>query len=174
MYSGKTSEIIREYYRQISIERNVLCINYKNDTRYGLDDFLYSHNLTKIPCIKVSTLAEIDDESIKAVDCVLINEGQFFGDLVEYVKKWCDDYGKDIIVSGLDGDYKRAKFGSILDLIPLSDSIEKIPALCIICKNGTPAIFTHRISNESEQIVIGTTNYIPVCRTHYLAFSKDK
>lgn len=74
-------------------------------------------------------MAEIDNNLIKSVDCVLINEGQFFGDLVEFVERWCDEYKKDITVSGLDGDYKREKFGQILDLIPLADSVEKLPVL---------------------------------------------
>ena len=47
MYSGKTSEIIKEYHRQHSIDKKVLCINYKGDTRYGADDFLYNHDSTK-------------------------------------------------------------------------------------------------------------------------------
>lgn len=168
MYSGKTTEIIRECRRQLSIQRKVVCINYKSDTRYGDDDFLYSHDLSKIECIRVAQLSDVDDSVVRDAHCILINEGQFFKDLVEYVVKWCETYNKDIFVSGLDGDFKRKRFGDILDLIPLSDSVEKFPALCIVCKDGTPANFTHRLSKEQEQIVIGSTNYIPVCRKHYM------
>ena len=64
-------------------------------------------------------------------------------------------------------DYKREKFGSILDLIPICDNVTKLTSLCFHCKNGTKAVFTHRITNESEQKVIGSNNYIPLCRKCY-------
>ena len=58
------------------------------------------------------------------------------------------------------------KFGEILDLVPLSDSITKLHAFCTICKNGTPAHFTKRLCENEEQKLIGTSEYIPVCRNH--------
>ena len=79
-----------------------------------------------------------------------------------------DTTKKHIYVCGLDGDSKRNKFGQILDLIPLSDKVTKLTAICGICKDGTPAIFSLRCSKELEQKVIGTDNYIPVCRNCYI------
>ena len=58
---------------------------------------------------------------------------------------------KTLYVSGLDGDYKQEKFGEILDLIPLSNTITKLHAFCAVCKNGTPAYFTKRLINNNEQ-----------------------
>jgi hypothetical protein len=34
--------------------------------------------------------------------------------------------------------------------------------------DGTPAIFSHRVSDESEQVVIGSSNYMPLCRGCYI------
>lgn len=167
MYSGKTSELIAEYNRWVSISKNVTCINFEGDDRYGTDDKLYSHNLYNIQCEKVTLLEQLSEEIIKKSDVILINEGQFFGDLVEYCVKWCDEYGKNIIVSGLDGDFQRQPFGKILDLIPKADEVVKLNAFCAICKDGTHAMFTKRLTNEQEQVVIGSTNYIAVCRKHY-------
>lgn len=172
MYSGKTTELIRESNRQLSIGRSIININYKDDNRYGSDDYLYSHTLEKVPCVKVNKLSDIDINLIKNSECIFINEGQFFTDLVENTILWCETYNKDIFVSGLDGDYKRQKFGHILDLIPLCNSIVKFPALCSLCKDGTEANFTHRLSTETEQVVIGSSNYIPLCRTHYVELNK--
>jgi thymidine kinase len=47
---------------------------------------------------------------------------------------------KKVYVCGLDGDFERKKFGSILDLIPLCDKVRKLTSLCSICRDGTPAI----------------------------------
>ena len=75
--------------------------------------------------------------------------------------------GKKIYVCGLDGDFERKKFGQILDLIPLCDKVSKLTSLCSICKNGTPGIFSKRITTEKKQTVVGSDNYIPVCRNCY-------
>lgn len=172
MYSGKTTDVIRESKKWSSISKKAICINYAKDTRYGDDDQLYSHDLNNVECVRATNLSDIDDDVILSGDMILINEGQFFTDLIECCVKWCETYGKNIIVSGLDGDYKRRPFGQMLDLIPYADSVEKISAFCKKCSDGTPAYFTWRLSNENEQIVIGSTNYIPVCRKHYTELSK--
>jgi thymidine kinase len=105
-------------------------------------------------------------EGIISADVILINEGQFFPDLEEFVRTMLSQ-GKKIYVCGLDGDYERKKFGQILDLIPICDKVIKLTSLCTICKDGTPGIFSKRISSETEQKVIGSKNYIPVCRKCY-------
>jgi thymidine kinase len=97
---------------------------------------------------------------------ILVNEGQFFGNLKEFVVEMLSK-NKKIYVSGLDGDFKREKFGQILDLIPLCDKVTKLTSLCSICKDGTPGIFSLRLSEQEEQKVIGSDNYIPVCRKCY-------
>ena len=168
MYSGKTSEIIREYERRTSIGMKALVVNYLGDNRYGDDDYLYSHSGLKIPCIRVEKLSDITSDQLKNVHTILINEGQFFSDLDKYVREMLEKYKKEIIVSGLDGDFKRKKFGQLLDIIPLANDVHKVKALCSICKNGTEALFTKRLSKEKEQLVIGGDDkYIPVCRRHY-------
>ena len=99
-------------------------------------------------------------------EVILINEGQFFTDLYEVVDDMLQK-GKKIYVCGLDGDFKRNRFGQILDLIPLCDKVTKLTSLCSICKNGTPGIFSKRITTEKEQTIVGSDNYIPVCRMCY-------
>ena len=76
-----------------------------------------------------------------------------------------DKYNKIVYVCGLDGDYKQKKFGEMLDLIPISENIKRLSALCNIC--GKKACFTKRITTANEQVLIGgVENYIPVCRYH--------
>jgi len=170
MFSGKTTDLIREFREWSSIKKKPLCINYDGDNRYGnvFENNLYNHNLMAVECIKTNNLKDIDNKLIINADVILINEGQFFHDLVEYCKLWCDTYNKNIIVCGLDGDYQRKPIGKILELIPLSDSIVKFSSFCAKCADGTRAYFTHRKSKETEQIVIGTNNYEALCRKCYL------
>jgi len=168
MYAGKTSRVINEYKKWESISRNAICINFAGDERYGADEAVYSHDLNKVKCVKVSKLAQVDLNSILSADIILVNEGQFFSDLIEYCLLWCEKYNKNLIVSGLDGDFERKPFGSLLDLIPYSNTVEKLNAFCTICKDGTKASFTCRLSDEKEQVVIGSVNYVALCRHHYL------
>jgi thymidine kinase len=98
-------------------------------------------------------------------DIILINEGQFFPDLYESVIQLVEKYKMKVYICGLDGDFKRNKFGKMLDLIPVCDKIIKLSAECVKCKR--PAIFSKRLSEEEQQVVIGSSNYAPMCRECY-------
>lgn len=166
MKSGKTSKLIEIYkqYKYCNIE--VCVINHSSDKRYSTTK-LTSHDGHNIPCHNIDLLKEMFTEetiiNIKNANVILINEGQFFKDLIFYTRVMLD-MKKNIYIAGLDGDYSRKKIGSILDLIPICDQVTKLTAICSICKNGTKAIFSKRVTNETEQIVIGNDNYKPVCR----------
>ena len=174
MYSGKTSRLV-EIYKQCNFcNIPVVIINYDLDKRYH-DTMVSSHDKIMAPCIQANKLSDIwksnndIDSSSKLLNCdvVLINEGQFFEDLYEVVIDMLN-HNKKIYIGGLDGDFQRKKFGKILDLIPLCDKITKLTSLCSICKNGIPGIFSMRLTNETDQTVIGSSNYIPVCRNCYV------
>jgi thymidine kinase len=96
----------------------------------------------------------------------LINEGQFFADLYETVLDMLK-CNKKVYICGLDGDFERKKFGQMLDLIPHCDHVIKMSSLCSLCKNGTRGIFSMRLSDEKQQTLIGSDNYVPVCRNCY-------
>jgi len=107
-----------------------------------------------------------DKFKIATSSVILINEGQFFSDLFEFVNKLLVE-GKKVYVCGLDGDFERKKFGTMLDLIPLCDKVNKLSSLCSLCRDGTPGIFSMRLTQETQQTVVGSENYIPVCRECY-------
>jgi len=167
MFSGKSSEIIKECRRRLVIKQKVLGINYFNDNRYSDAEYIVNHNCEKIECIKVDKLSSIPEQTILNNDFIFIDEGQFYTDLVEYVTKWTDVYKKSVYVFGLDGDFQRQPFGQILNLIPYADNVVKLKALCCYCKDGAEGIFTHRITNSNQQVLIGVHDYVPVCRKHF-------
>jgi len=167
MYSGKTTKLLELHRQYTFCKVPVLVINHPEDNRYGDSTTLTTHDQYTIPCIVPSStkLMDLFSQCI-TVEVILINEGQFFEDLYDFVKKLLD-LNKKIYVSGLDGDFERKKFGQILDLIPLCDKVSKLTSLCNLCRNGEPGIFSLRLSKETKQTVIGTDNYIPVCRSCY-------
>lgn len=148
---------------------------------------LENHNGIRIPCIKCSKLYDLLDiykkrgnfqishefdhnndfalsqemyqtrNSLLNADFILINEAQFYPDLVEFIKEYKN---KNIYVYGLDGDFKQEKIGYILDIIPMCDSVQKLKATCAC---GERAIFSKRLSEETDQYQ-PNAQYIPVCR----------
>jgi len=174
MFSGKTSRLIQIYKSHSYIGKKIAVINHTSDTRYT-DTMLSTHDKTMIPCIFISDLKEawLDPHSpfynqLRDSDTILINEAQFFSNLKDIVLEMVEKYGKHIVICGLDGDFKRNPFGEILSLIPYCDSVEKLSALCAKCRDGTPGIFSNRISLEEDQVVVGSDNYQPLCRNCYL------
>ena len=124
-----------------------------------------------------------------------IDEAQFFGDVYEFCCKAADDNGKTVIVAGLDGDYLRyltlfksfdffllncklnvflswqkkcrRRFGALLDIVPIADSVTKLTARCEVC--GQKAFFTLRKTCDTKTELIGGADvYMPVCRKHYV------
>ena len=179
MFSGKTTQLVQIYKKYTYIRKRVSVINYFADTRYD-DSMLSTHDKLMIPCILGETISKLwYDESnyyykqLHESEVILINEGQFFGDLFECVLDMVEKHKKTVYICGLDGDFKRQRFGRLLDLIPYCDKINKLQSLCSNCKNGKGAIFSHRLSQEASQIVIGSDNYVPLCRKCYIEFTTD-
>lgn len=174
MFSGKTTRLIQIYKTHTYIKKNVCVVNYAADTRYS-DTKLSTHDQIMIPCHFIDDLYEQWNNPAAAyyaalheADTILVNEGQFFRRLKDIVLDMVEQHNKEVYVCGLDGDFERKPFGEILQLIPYCDSVEKLASLCAQCCDGTHAVFSHRITAESEQTVIGASNYIPLCRTCYL------
>jgi hypothetical protein len=62
----------------------------------------------------------------------------------------------------------RRSFGSVLDIIPLADSVTKLTARCELCRRR--AFFTLRKTEETQTELIGGADvYMPVCRQHYVS-----
>tara|TARA_Y100000389_G_scaffold73312_1_gene69978 strand:+ start:1215 stop:1799 length:585 start_codon:yes stop_codon:yes gene_type:complete len=168
MYAGKTSKLISIYNKNKTAGISTCVINYIEDKRYH-DNKLSTHDRKMIECLSVRKIYDVfenDPNLLEQTEAFIINEGQFFSDLYEVVKLLVNEHNKKVYVCGLDGDYKMKKFGQILDLIPICDEVEKLHAICTICK--APASFTKRITQETEQKVIGSDNHIPVCRMCHL------
>ena len=167
MFASKTSWLIGIYKQYAVYTKKILVVNYYADKRYSETE-LSTHDKVTIPCVQTDKLYNLTINH-DTTDIILINEGQFFDDIVPWVKNMVDHHNKQIYICGLDGDFKRQKFGDLIELIPFCDKITKLTALCGSCKDGTKAIFTHRTVKSCEQVLIGEKDsYIPVCRSCYL------
>jgi thymidine kinase len=170
MFSGKSTRLISKINNLKILNKKILILKPKIDDRYGNDSAIISHDKNKENCLLIDNL-DFDDNFISMYDVIAIDEAHFLKGLKKKIIHWVEKLDKEIILTGLDGDYKREPIGEILDLIPYADTYKKLKSLCTICKNGTKAIFTHRICNHilDNQILVGDNKmYESLCREHYI------
>ena len=177
MFSGKTTWLTNLHKQCTFCNMRVMVINYAGDTRYASveDALLSTHDRTMIPCVMCSSIQELEEihaTDVASAEVLLINEGQFFPDIMRILH--FVNAGKRVYICGLDGDFEKKRIGLFLDLIPHCDKVCKLTSLCSICRNGKEAIFSFRTTCETNQIVIGSDNYLPLCRTCYRTESDKK
>jgi len=169
MFAGKSTRLIG-LISKLSILKKIYIINSSLDNRYN-NNSITTHSKFSCNANSLSNL-NLDYEQLKKIreeyEVITIDEAQFFNDLYNFVKMALE-LNFHIIVCGLNGNYKQEKFGDILDLIPIANNVELLKGYCMICKDGTEGIFTKRISNNTDEIVVGNEDkYMCVCRKHII------
>ncbi|KAL2938693.1 Thymidine kinase a [Bienertia sinuspersici] len=170
MFAGKTTALLRRIKSESTIGRNVAMIKSSKDTRYAKDSVV-SHDGVKFPCWALPDLSSFQEnfgfDAYDKLDVIGIDEAQFFDDLYDFCCKAAEKDGKTVVVAGLDGDYLRRSFGSVLNVIPLADTVTKLTARCEMC--GKRAFFTLRkVEQTQTELIGGAESYMPVCRQHYV------
>ena len=170
MFAQKTTELLRRVRRYQSIGYRVLIVNYIADNRYG-ENRICSHDKEFEEAVCVERLQELESRVRSGEYHVLaIDEAQFFPDLYEKISKWADELPLHIVLSGLDGTFDRKPFGDLLKLIPHAEEVDRLTALCAVCRDGTVATYSQLIrpiQATGEVLIGGTDTYRPVCRVHY-------
>jgi len=165
MFSGKTTKLIQYYYKHVYAGQKVAIVAHESDKRYALntdnDAALCTHLMTKVKATfsfarLIPELAKLDD-----YDVVLIDEGQFFPDLVFGCAILVGN-GKHVVIAALDTDHEMHKWENVAALVP--DSVRKLSARCGRC--GRHAGFTCKIGgNADSRVEVGSTDmYLAVCR----------
>ncbi len=161
MFSGKTEELIRRMKRAQYAKQKVEIFKPEIDTRYDAVKVV-SHEGNSIHSTPVPASSHIlllaND-----VEVVGIDEAQFFDAGLADVCTQLANSGVRVIVAGLDMDYLGKPFGPIPALLAIAEHVTKVHAICMRC--GNIANHSHRITNDSELVVLGeTNNYEPLCR----------
>ena len=171
MFSGKTTKLLELYNNNVSLYGQEKCValNYKLDTRYG-ENQIITHDGKKIDCISLINIDDfITNEKTRSIilnaQFIFINEGQFFENIDKTVLHLHNTLGKDVILCGLDLDYKREQFGSMMNLISSATNVYALKGTCKLCKGASE--FSHRTVNNYLQILIGYSQYIPLCQQCY-------
>lgn len=176
MFAGKSSAVIARVRRARALGWKTLLLTSALDTRYGnVGDVrdVVTHDKDRVDAVGVLRLMPcLSTPEYEEARLIIIEEAQFFVDLVAFVLHAVEKSGKDVVVVGLDGDSDRQPFGSLLELVPLADTVTKLTALCKRCGDGTEALFSAALKGKKTMGEIlhvgGEESYEPLCRRHYL------
>jgi thymidine kinase len=161
MFSGKTEELIRRLKRVKIANRKVEIFKPIIDTRYSLNNIV-SHDDNFIHSTPVDKADAIYEMGI-TMDVIGIDEAQFFDNKLPEVCRLLASKGVRVIVAGLDMDYLGKPFGVMPLLMVDAEYVTKVHAICVKC--GNIANYSHRITNNESQVLLGTKdNYEPLCR----------
>lgn len=174
MFSGKSTELLKRIRKSKKKDKAICIISHVIDTRYQVNrvcshdkDFEESH----IVCSHLYKSSIF--KTIKFINAshVFIEEAQFFPDLLNFCKYAVTTLNKNLIVSGLDGDYNMEPFMNIVSLVPFADKVIKLKAKCMICNDDahfTKLLKKHEIEDGNNNIIVGGTDkYMCVCRVHH-------
>ncbi|NWS76161.1 KITH protein, partial [Crotophaga sulcirostris] len=160
---SRSTELMRRVRRFQLAQYQCLLVKYAKDTRYCTSG-LSTHDKNTMEALPACVLKDVYQESLSAA-VIGIDEGQFFPDIVEFCEMMANA-GKTVIVAALDGTFQRKAFGSILNLVPLAESVVKLNAVCMECYRD--ASYTKRLGAEREiEVIGGADKYHSVCRACY-------
>lgn len=178
MFSGKTTAMISKIRQASFAQKKCYLIKYARDTRYTDENVIITHDGMQITStaedataaeIKVVTTGKLLDlplSEIVTFDYVGLDEGQMYPDLIDFCEVLATE-GLHIIISALDGDYKRRPFAQVCSLIPLCEKVHKHHGVCMSCR-ARDSSFTERITGGTATIQIGgRESYRSVCRDCY-------
>lgn len=177
MFAGKTEELIRRVKRMEFAKKNFLVFKPSIDNRYSNTEVV-SHAKQKISAININNSCQIFDNISKDIQCVVVDEVQFFDDEIVKVCKQLADLGLRVIVGGLDCDFRGNPFDNIANIMAMAEKVTKLTAICVCC--GDEATKTQRIINgepakySDPTILVGQKeSYEPRCRKCHVVLKNE-
>ncbi len=161
MKCGKTQKILNELDRQLIAGKNIMVFKPSIDNRFG-ENIVQTRSGKKINAININSIEELSNYD---TDIYFIDEFQFLKGNVNTIEKMAEN-GKKFYISGLNLTAEKKTFGKMGDLLCLADNVQMMTSICEICKNDN-AIFSFFNGKKNTDILIGDSEYIPVCRTCY-------
>ena len=171
MFAGKSEELIRRARRALYAKKRIQVFKPTLDDRFDTE-MVVAHMGARHEATPVVSVADLCDKLDPKAELILIEEAQFFdASLVDLVVSLADQ-GKEVVVAGLDQDFRREPFGPMARFLAVADEVIKLRAICVKC--GAIASHTQRLVNGSparwddEIVLIGAQeSYEARCRNCY-------
>lgn len=185
MRSNKTAELLRRIETRRQYAKQYVMVLKPNDDTKAAAGLVESRNQNGCgrmeahefqstnPWSVFPLLAATEQQIGKRVECVAIDEGQFVQDLFLFTKRLLES-GYDVMVAGLELDFRGMPFGEMIDLSWLVRLYAgNITELVSYCTCGAKAIYPQRLIEgkpapwESPIIMAGDF-YEPRCAEHFI------
>lgn len=171
MGSSKTANLLMVDYNYSERDQKALVLKPRTDDRDGKQTVKSRMGIDK-ECLFVEDFVQMNDEAIKAFDCILVDEAQFVSKAdVEFFTYVVDELNVPVICYGLRTDFQRNLFEGSMWLLAWADTIEEIKTICWC---GRKAICNARLDENGQvirsgaQVVMGGTGkYVALCRKHH-------
>ena len=171
MFSGKTTELLRQGERHIIAGQDVVFIKPKIDKRFGAET-ITTHKGQKVKAIPMTAEEVQNDIHLLAkADVILFDEIQFFDKAVINTIMGLLTNNVNVYCSGLDMDFLGNGFEVTKELMALADEVKKFHAVCGCC--GANAVLTAKKNYKEDKNVIdigASEKYVPVCRKCYVKY----
>ncbi|HBF7594835.1 TPA: hypothetical protein KOX39_003450 [Clostridioides difficile] len=167
MFSGKTTELLRQGKRHLLAKDNVLYIKPETDDRYSVNNVVtHTGDYTEALVLPINVLL-FDIPEIEDADVILVDEIQFFNEGIAEQLNTLATEGKIIYASGLDLTFQREPFNTTMLAMAYADTVNKFKAVCSKC--GEDAyISAFKESFNGSVIELGAEDkYTPLCRDCY-------
>jgi thymidine kinase len=171
MFAGKSEELIRLARRALYAKKKLQVFKPALDKRYD-SSMVVTHMGVKHEAVPVKSTAELESKIEPDAQVILVEEAQFFDHSLVDLAVDLADHGRQVILAGLDQDFRRAPFGPMPGLLAAADEVVKLRAICMNC--GAPASHTYRVIDgrpahkDDPIILIGATEaYEARCRNCY-------
>ncbi len=172
MFCGKTDEMLRLLRRYSIAGRHVVLIKPRIDTRTD-ESSVISRSGARFEARSVDSAREVETLAAGA-DVVAVEEAQFLDEELPDVATRLAGLGRQVVIAGLDLDFRGMPFGPMPRVLALADEVTKLTAICTVC--GNLATRTQRLLDgrpaaaDSPLIVIGgmgDETYEARCRLHH-------
>ena len=161
MKCGKTQKMLNELDRQSITGKEIKIFKPTIDNRFG-DNIVQTRLGKMTKAINIDSIEELKNYD---ADIYFIDEFQFLNGNIDTIEQMAAT-GKKFYISGLNLTAEKKPFGKMGDLMCIADNVQMMTSICEICKNEN-AIFSFFKGNKSQDILIGDSEYIPVCRNCY-------
>jgi thymidine kinase len=185
MRSNKTAELLRRIEtRREYAKQYVMLLKPSADTKAasGLVESRNRNGCGKMEAVEFASsnpwpvlerIAATEQRIGKRVECIAVDEGQFVHDLFLFTKRLLDA-GYDVMVSGLELDFRGMPFGEMLDLSWLVRAYAgNVTELVAYCSCGAKALYPQRLVDGkpapfASPIIMAGDNYEPRCEEHFV------
>lgn len=142
MFAGKSEELIRRARRSLYAKKSVQVFKPDIDDRFH-ESMLVSHMGVRHEAQTVRSVADLKSKISPSTQVILIEEAQFFDNSIVDLVVDLADHGRDVILAGIEQDFRRQPFGPMGALLCVCDEVVKLRAICMNC--GAPASHNYRM-----------------------------